>query len=167
MKNKAISSIYNVKSSIFFLLIFILSVSTTASEMKADGLKEEIYSYTITETNPTHFDYPGGRGPNELILYSPKFGKNTGTNQWGSEAVVKNGIIISVGGNSNDIPEDGLVISGHGEAASWIQRHAIRGAKLKVQGKTVVISIDAETYIINAEWALKDARAALKKAIDE
>jgi uncharacterized lipoprotein YddW (UPF0748 family) len=149
---------------VLFLIPVFINVSSHASEAKADVMEAKRSSYALTETNPTVFDFPGGRGTNEMILYTPEFGKNTGTNQYGSEAVVVEGVIQTVGGNSSDIPENGFVLSGHGEAGSWLIENAMYGAKVEVGGGTVAIIVDAETYIINAEWTIDDAMKALKTA---
>ena len=65
--------------------------------------------------------YPGARGPEQLIIYTPKYGKpSTGTNEWGNEAVVQNGVVTKIGGNNSPIPPDGFVVSGHNTAGNWI-----------------------------------------------
>lgn len=35
-------------------------------------------------------EFPGGRGPNQMVIYTPAYGSpETGTNAWGAEAVVR------------------------------------------------------------------------------
>lgn len=66
-------------------------------------------------------EFPGGRGPNQMVIYTPAYGSpETGTNAWGAEAVVRRGVVESVGHNDSPIPEDGFVVSGHGEARDWL-----------------------------------------------
>jgi hypothetical protein len=58
------------------------------------------------------------RGGDELVLYTPEHGATTGSNQWGVEVVVRDGVVSEIqlrqGGAA--IPEDGFVLSGHGAA---------------------------------------------------
>ena len=67
---------------------------------------------------------------NQLILYTPAFGSSTGTNQWGFEAAVVNGVVSSVqdGVGNMAIPSNGYVLSGHGTAAQWLRTRAPVGS---------------------------------------
>ncbi len=70
---------------------------------------------------PAGATFPGGRGPDQLVVYTPEHHtETTGTNEWGTEVLVRSGTVVSAGGNDNAIPEDGLVLSGHGTAAQWL-----------------------------------------------
>jgi hypothetical protein len=79
-------------------------------------------SFKIDKIDPvSESSYPGNRGPNELIIYTPAYAKKTtGTNEWGVEAIVRNGVVVKKEKRDSLIPEDGFVISGHGDAANWI-----------------------------------------------
>ena len=66
---------------------------------------------------------PGGRGPNKLVIYTPSYGLHTGTNEYGTEAVVLGNTVISLSGADSTIPQGGLVISGHGIAKNWISKN--------------------------------------------
>lgn len=59
------------------------------------------------------------RGANSLVLYNSYFGATTGTNNFGVEVVVEDGIITNIFHDSgnNAIPAGGYVISAHGTAA--------------------------------------------------
>ena len=70
--------------------------------------------------------YPGGRGPNKLVIYTPSYGMHTGTNEFGTEAVVTDNIVSSMSGADSAIPENGIVISGHGSAKNWISQNICR-----------------------------------------
>ncbi|MBE3576941.1 MAG: hypothetical protein IMX00_04550 [Limnochordales bacterium] len=87
-------------------------------------------SYPITAWNT-------GRGPNELIVYTPDWGNNTYTNFWGAEALVQNGEVIYVRqlreDPALDIPDDGLVISGHDAAGYWILANLVPGTKVSFE----------------------------------
>ena len=76
--------------------------------------------------------YPGGRGANKLVIYTPSYGLHTGTNEFGTEAVVVDNIVTSLSGADSAIPENGIVISGHGTAKNWISRHITVGSKVFV-----------------------------------
>ncbi len=80
---------------------------------------------------------PGGRGQDQVVVYTPEYGPaTTGTNEWGTEAVVSNGTAVSVGGNNSAIPADGFVISGHGEGAQWVVTNIQPGASVElVEGR--------------------------------
>jgi co-chaperonin GroES (HSP10) len=73
-------------------------------------------NYSPFYSNTINFDrYNTTRTENTIIIYD-KGGQTTGTNIWGSEAVVgANGFVSSVGGNNNMIPEGGYVISAVGK----------------------------------------------------
>ena len=75
----------------------------------AAGAESDVYKQTemqFTGINTT-------RAENTLIIYRGK--PSTGTNTWGYEVVCdKEGTVISVGGNNNDIPEGGFVLSAIG-----------------------------------------------------
>ena len=64
--------------------------------------------------------YPGLRGPNQLIVYTPTYGLRTGTNEFGTEAIIVNNMVVRLNGADSVIPKNGFVISGHGSAKKWI-----------------------------------------------
>lgn len=75
----------------------------------------------VSKFNPEKTqNFPGGRGENELIVYSSAYGKQTGTNEWGKEAIVVDGRVLSFDDGNAEIPANGFVVSGHGTAAKWI-----------------------------------------------
>jgi len=73
---------------------------------------------------PSSGTYPGNRGPNELVIYTPSYEMpSTNTNKWGTEAVLKNGVVEKQTLHNSPIPTDGFVVSGHGKAADWIEQY--------------------------------------------
>ena len=47
-------------------------------------------SFPVTAIDPVSGEFPGGRGPDEMIVYTSRYGEpTTGTNEWGSEAAVE------------------------------------------------------------------------------
>jgi hypothetical protein len=71
---------------------------------------------------PLEGDYPGSRNRNEMVIYTPAYGHpSTGTNEWGIEAAVDGGIVVSVDtAGDTPIPPNGFVVSGHLESHRWI-----------------------------------------------
>jgi len=70
------------------------------------------------------------RGPNQLVLYTRSVGHTVPTNPYGVEVVVRRGQVVEVRDRRSvqpdpgpaDIPEDGYVLAGHGEAAGWLRK---------------------------------------------
>lgn len=84
--------------------------------------------------------YPGHRGKNELVVYTPAYAeKSTGTNEWGVEAVVRNGVVVKKEKRDSLIPSDGYVISGHGDAANWISSNVEMNMSVKRTREEIVL----------------------------
>jgi len=118
----------------------------------------------IDKTDPSDREFPGGRGANQLILYTPAYGESTGTNEWGAEATVIGGIVRNVGGNNSAIPRDGFVLSGHGKGADWIARSLNPGMEISITGNRAVASNTERTRLYYADELLKKASAQLTMA---
>ncbi|MCC5876711.1 MAG: hypothetical protein JJU11_10880, partial [Candidatus Sumerlaeia bacterium] len=87
---------------------------------------------------PTGGEHPGGRGPEELVVYTPDSGRaTTGTNVWGLEAVVVDGRVTMVRNGDAPIPHDGYVISGHGSSGDWVAINMRPGTVVEYDEKTV------------------------------
>lgn len=106
------------------------------------------------------------RGADMLVVYTGANGQTTGTNQWGTEAVIEAGRVVRVGGNNLPIPQDGLVVSAHGAAIPWLQENLPLGAKVELSGRQLHAHIDAETHVIIAHHALQHTEAALDDSWD-
>jgi uncharacterized lipoprotein YddW (UPF0748 family) len=118
------------------------------------------------ESNPEGAPYPGYRGTDQLIVYTPAYGSSTGTNQWGYEVVVRDGVVTALSGANSAIPADGYVLSGHGVMADWLRRTAIVGASVTLSGHQVTIRRDVLTSIRNAEAAIAESEALIRHAHD-
>jgi lysophospholipase L1-like esterase len=107
------------------------------------------YTHDADKVNPaTQAGFPGGRGENELVVFTNAYGQErTGTNQWGSEAVVVEGVVTQSGGNDNVIPSNGMVISGHGSAANWIAFNLTPGTRVQFDGMKVSFDRKPETEL--------------------
>ena len=122
-----------------------------------------IFSVKIDKINPTDSEYPSGRGPNQLVVYTPQFGDSTGTNKYGLEAVVRKGIVNKVGGNNSPIPADGFVISGHGKGASWISQNLFPGVRVKIKENQLICEVGPDAYLYWTEYFLNRALSNLEK----
>ena len=76
------------------------------------------------------------RASQYLVRYTPSHGASTGTNEWGAEVAVSQGKVIAVERLVGDmaIPEDGYVLSGHGEARIWLGIYAEVGDIVNLGG---------------------------------
>lgn len=80
------------------------------------------------------------RENDELILFTPEFHRTTLTGPGGIEAVVIEGLIVSVhdGDGSRPIPENGFVISAAGKAGAWVRDNLRPGGRIEVRSLTTV-----------------------------
>ncbi len=102
--------------------------------------------------------YPGGRGANQLVIYTHRIGQRTGTNEFGAEAIVVNGTVVRISGADSIIPKGGFVISGHGKAKTWMNLNLTVGTK---------IYIDYRNRMINAYLTNDSFIYATKEKIKE
>ena len=111
-------------------------------------------------TNRKGINYPGLRGSNQLVVYSPAFGYRTNTNEFGSEAIIIGDTVTSLSGADSLIPANGLVISGHGRAKKWINENIMVGAKVYIDRETNVITsyITSETFLYTARERIKEVQ---------
>ena len=70
-------------------------------------------SHVVSQRSADRLDLegvPGPRGSNELIVYSPGPGRDrTGTNEWGVEALVRDGIVLEIDGNNQRLTPGGKI----------------------------------------------------------
>ncbi len=130
---------------------------------------KRVSRYKISSINPTKRSnpsgsyFPGYRGPNQLIIYRPGYGNYTYTNEYGKEATVKNGRVVSFNGANSGIPTEGYVISGHGEAKKWINQNLIEGAFVKIDPESMTIEsvITPQSYLFKAEHRINEAKKVI------
>ena len=122
----------------------------------------------INAINPQKQDnvnnyYPGFRGPNELIIYTPKYGIKTGTNEFGTEAIVENNMVVSINGADSIIPYNGFVISGHGKAKTWIMKNIQVGTKVYIDydNKIIKCFLTPESLMFAAKNKIKEVNSIL------
>lgn len=109
-------------------------------------------------------NYPGLRGANQLIVYTPAFGLKTGTNEFGAEAVVVKNTVVKLSGADSLIPREGFVISGHGSAKTWIQQNIILGSKIYIDPNDMKITsfVTPDTYVFEAQEKIKETTNVIK-----
>ncbi len=119
--------------------------------------------------------FPGFRASNQIVAYDAGYGRpNTGTNEFGFEVTVRNGVVTAQEGSDSSIPTDGFVLSGHGKGRSWLIANTPLGAKVQLapDGKTLSSTIDFDTYTyqFNQRWAASpcsDAAWNTKPTVDQ
>ncbi len=97
----------------------------------------------------SHFE--GDRKADELVIYENA--PSTGTNPYGLEAAVENGIAVEVGSNNKKVPENGFVVSGHGIAARFIWENIIEGAKIEIDRKEMLLTVTSDEQTKKSYYA--------------
>ena len=111
-------------------------------------------------TNWKGLNYPGLRGNNQLVIYTPAFGYRTNTNEYGTEAIVTGDTVTSLSGADSLIPANGFVISGHGLAKKWINENIMVGTKISIDlNKKVITSyITSDTFLYTARERIREVQ---------
>lgn len=110
-------------------------------------------------TNSSAAYYPGLRGANQLIIYSPTYGFRTNTNEFGTEAIVNGNLVTAISGADSIIPRDGVVISAHGSAKKWMNENIIIGSKIYIDApnKTLNVYITSDSFLYGAKEKISEA----------
>ncbi len=106
--------------------------------------------YPIDDVLPSN-TYPGYRGPNQLVIYIKDYGKTTGTNEFGKEAVIIDNTVVKLTGANSNIPKDGFVVSGHGTAKKWISDNLKIGTKVEIKDRTIKAYTTIDSYRFQAK----------------
>ena len=124
---------------------------------------DSIYPDNFANFNSNMF-FPGNRGTNQLVIYRKDFGRTTGTNEYGREAIVKGDMVIALSGANSIIPSDGYVISGHGTAKKWISDNIKIGTKIKIDeiSKTITAYTTVESYHYQAGEKIEEVEKLIK-----
>ena len=157
--------------NIFFIIISLfLCLPTFAQDVYAPYVTQEnevifnLSTYPISvvdpqaSTNASGANYPGLRGANQLVIYTPAFGFRTNTNEFGTEAIVQGDTVTSLSGADSLIPVNGLVISGHGRAKKWINENIMVGSKIQIDLEKQIITsyITSDTFLYGAREKVKE-----------
>ncbi len=108
--------------------------------------------------------FPGCRGGNQMVIYNRDYGKpKTGTNEFGFEVTVVDGMVVAHEGADSTIPETGYVISGHGKARDWLVANAPLGARISVNedGTALTSTVDVWTYRYQLARRIEDAQCTV------
>ena len=146
---------------------------TPEEQNQSDNGKIRIHKksvFKISVINPTASTpnaataYPGLRGANMLVIYTPDYGIKTRTNEFGAEAVVVDDTVVKLSGADSLIPRKGYVISGHGTAKKWIQDNLILGTKIQIDSENMEIYsfITDDTYIYELNEKIKETESVIK-----
>lgn len=166
------------KSVLLLVLLFLgflgqFFVKVHAQECNKEKSSEIIFSqkvYPISAIDPTPLTnlsgsfYPGARGSNQMVIYTPTYGLRTNTNEFGGEAIVTGNIVTSLSGADSIIPRDGLVISTHGTAKKWMNENIIVGSKIYVNAdaKTLTVYLTSDSFIFSAKEKIKEAKCIME-----
>ncbi|MBE7712074.1 MAG: hypothetical protein E7Z92_08070 [Cyanobacteria bacterium SIG31] len=114
----------------------------------------------VVSTNLKGINYPGLRGANQLVVYTPQFGFRTGTNEFGTEAVIVGDTVTSLSGADSLIPANGLVISGHGAAKKWINENIMVGSKIFIDTERKIITsyMTSDTFLYAAKDRIQEVQ---------
>jgi uncharacterized lipoprotein YddW (UPF0748 family) len=114
----------------------------------------------VASTNWKGINYPGLRGANQLVIYSPSFGYRTNTNEFGTEAIVVGDTVVSLSGADSLIPANGFVISGHGQAKKWMNENLMVGSKiyLDLDKKIITSYTTSDTFLFAAKEKINEVQ---------
>ena len=164
------------KYLIIILVSFILPLYSLASESVFDkyetNTSDKILNqstYKINAIDPTLTNnwsagmYPGLRGANQLIIYTSNYGISTGTNEYGGEAIVKGNRVVELSGADSLIPIDGVVISAHGNAKTWLNKNITVGTKIYVDRENMKVTAvtSSSSYIFQTHEKINEANAIM------
>lgn len=117
--------------------------------------------------------YLGFRGANQLVIYDIDYpSATTNTNDYGYEIIVTgpldNGVITSIGGNNTAITENTYILSGHGDAASFLINNAKIGANVIVNQVTneVTIKITPSSLVDSHKIQFDNAQTLYNQAVN-
>ncbi|MBP3923760.1 family 10 glycosylhydrolase [bacterium] len=107
--------------------------------------------------------FPGGRGVNQLVIYTPSYGERTRTNEFGTEAIVEGNIVSEISGADSLIPQNGIVISGHGAAKNWMTSSLKVGTKVFIDEENSMLYAytTSESYIYETEKKIEETDAII------
>ena len=158
---------------VIFSLIFCVSVYAQdiyAPYVPAENeviFNQSTYPISVIDpqasTNVSGANYPGLRGANQLVVYTPAFGFRTNTNEFGTEAIITGDTVTSLSGADSLIPPNGVVISGHGRAKKWINENVMVGSKIHIDVEKQIITsyITSDTFLYGAREKVKEVESMM------
>lgn len=153
-----------------YAVLNVISDKTMPDEIIYKEMQREFYALDPQRQGNGISYYPGLRGPNQLIVYTPVYGLRTGTNEFGTEAIVENNMVVRLNGADSVIPKNGFVISGHGNAKNWIKQNIQVGSKVYIdaENKNIKVYLTPSSLIFAAKEKLSEANSLIEyyKRID-
>lgn len=147
-----------------------LCATTPPPELVYKEASREINNIDPSVVTSANSYFPGLRGNNQLIIYTPQYGIRTGTNEFGTEAIVYENTVVQLNGADSLIPQNGFVISGHGHAKKWINENISIGSKILIdqENKKIKTFLTPESFIFAAKEKIKEANSLMEhyRAID-
>ncbi len=159
-----------MKQGIVLLALLFISCMPNHEASYQTPLFPEETGFPIAHIDPDTegAEYPGRRGPDQLVIYTPRYGRSrTGTNPWGYEAVIEHDRLVRFNLHDSPIPAHGFVASGHGKAARWIRRNLHPGAVVNIRDRTLFVSYPVGSVITAAQNMIETAQARLDRAEPE
>ncbi|MGV3524792.1 MAG: phosphodiester glycosidase family protein [Candidatus Sericytochromatia bacterium] len=98
------------------------------------------------------------RKTKQTIVYTPRFGKYTHTNQWGREVVVEDNRVVRYSYGNTQIPRNGFVISAHGRTGTEIQHNYPLGTYLELSAQRQGEWQDVTTVVTGAPHLVHQGR---------
>lgn len=131
--------------------------------VRPEGMIYTENSYSFDVIDPVsgvnaNNSYPGLRGPNQFVVYTPNYGLRTGTNEFGTEAIVVDNMVVQLNGADSIIPKNGFVISGHGKAKNWILKNIQVGSKVYIDyiEGNIKVYLTPESLLFSAKEKIKE-----------
>lgn len=162
-----------MKKYIFSFVIIICMFTQICVLAKTAEVGDIIYkqsSKIANVINPTAINnaigafYPGLRGSNQLVIYTPEFGLRTNTNEFGTEVIVVDNIAVQLNGADSIIPKNGFVISGHGSAKKWINENIVVGTKIfyEPQTRQITTYLTPDSFVYNAQSKIDEVNSIIE-----
>lgn len=132
----------------------------SSKELKKTAFsKEEIIStktFDISAVDPKKVS----KKNKGLIIYTKFYGYYTNTDTKGYEAVVVDNRVIQMNQSNSYIPQNGYVISGHGEAKKFILDNLFEGADVEIDfdNSQLKVITRAENYLYEANYRLENVK---------
>lgn len=145
-----------------------LAVNTPYKPRKNEIIFNES-SIQVNSLNPTAYSnksggyLPGARGTNQLVVYTAGTLPRTGTNEFGAEAIVEGNTVTELSGADSIIPQNGIVISGHGVAKNWITENIKIGTKVYLDpvSNKLFAYTTSDSYLFEAQRKIEEAKSML------
>ena len=172
MKNSAKLRLFTIYSALMLVLWAIVcpvSAQVASSQENEDNQCIKTSHIKINainptpETNPSGAYYPGFRGNNQIVVYTPAFGEYTGTNEFGKEAIIIEDKVFGFCGSNCYIPKNGYIVSAHGSAKKLISEKLMEGATIKIYPGTMTLesTITPESYLYKAGQRINDSKKVI------